>query len=139
MATDPKAIRNIDMPTVVRLQNKHGVSFQRGQVIFRKGDTDPQFYVVLTGSVELAITEGGYKQVLHVAPPGDFFGEISCFAGVARSATATAVEDGTMLLKFDQNTAVSLMRASPRFCLGLIQRLCDRVVMADTKIAELTG
>jgi CRP-like cAMP-binding protein len=89
--------------------------------------------------VELSITEGGYKQVLLVAPPGDFFGEITCFSAVPRSATATANEDDTILLRFDQSTVVQLMQASPRFCLGIIQRLCDRVVAANAKIAELTG
>jgi CRP-like cAMP-binding protein len=131
-------VRDIDFPALAKLQGRHGVGFAKGQVIFRRGDTDAAFYVVLRGSVELSITEGGYKQVLHVAPPGDFFGEISCFASVARSATATANEDDTVLLQFDQGTIVKLMRASPRFCLGLVQRLCDRVVMANEKIADLT-
>jgi CRP/FNR family cyclic AMP-dependent transcriptional regulator len=133
------SLRDIDFPALARLQNKHGVVYKRGQVIFRQGGMEPTFYVVLVGSVELSITEGGYKQVLHVAPPGDFFGEMSCFAGAPRSATATACDDSTMLLQFDQNTVVQLMRTNPKFCLGLIQRLCDRVTMANAKIAELTA
>jgi CRP-like cAMP-binding protein len=132
-------IRDIDFQALNRLQSRHGASYPRGRVIFHKGDLDPIFYVVLRGSVELSITEGGYKQVLHVATAGDFFGEISCFAAQPRSATAAAAEDDTVLLQFDQASVVSLMRASPRFCLGLIQRLCDRVVMADEKIADLTS
>jgi CRP-like cAMP-binding protein len=132
-------VRDIDFQSLSRLQNRHGARYSKGQVIFRKGGLDAIFYVVLRGSVELSITEGGYKHVLHVAPPGDFFGEISCFAAQPRSATATAAEDDTMLLQFDQASVVNLMRASPRFCLGLIQRLCDRVVMADQKIADLTS
>jgi CRP-like cAMP-binding protein len=141
MATPAENVRNIDFEALRSLRDRHGAVYPKGRVIFRRGDTSPEFYVVLQGSVELSITspESGAKSVLLVAPPGDFFGEMSCFSGAPRSATAIANEDNTVLLQFNQDTAIQLLRASPRFALGVIQRLTDRVTIANSKIEELAS
>ncbi|HEY3107398.1 MAG TPA: DUF2225 domain-containing protein [Chloroflexota bacterium] len=141
MASPAENVRNIDFEALRGLRDRHGAVYPKGRVIFRRGDTSPEFYVVLQGSVELSITnpETGAKSVLLIAPPGDFFGEMSCFGGQPRSATAIANEDGTVLLQFNQETAIQLLRASPRFALGVIQRLTDRVSIANAKIEELSA
>jgi hypothetical protein len=133
--------RNIDFEALKALRDRHGAVYPRGRVLFREGDTQAEFFVVLAGSVELSLTDRdtGAKKVLFISPVGDFFGEMSCFAGAPRSATATVIEDNTVLLQFNQDTAIQLLRASPRFALGVIQRLSDRVLSANDKIKELTG
>jgi CRP-like cAMP-binding protein len=141
MATPAENVRNIDFEALRGLRDRHGAVYPKGRVIFRRGDTSPEFYVVLQGSVELSITspDTGAKSVLLIAPPGDFFGEMSCFSGAPRSATAIANDDNTILLQFNQETAIQLLRASPRFALGVIQRLTDRVTIANSKIEELAS
>jgi hypothetical protein len=61
---------------------------------------------------------------------------MSCFSGLPRSATAIAAED-SVLLFFNQDTAIQLLRASPRFALGVIQTLCDRIRGSNERIARL--
>src|SRR2546425_528094 len=141
MASPAENVRNIDFEALRGLRDRHGAAYPKGRVIFRRGDTSPEFYVILQGSVELSITnpETGAKSVLLIAPAGDFFGEMSCFGGQPRSATAIANEDSTVLLHFNQETAIQLLRASPRFALGVIQRLTDRVSIANAKIEELSA
>jgi CRP-like cAMP-binding protein/uncharacterized protein (DUF2225 family) len=141
MATPASNVRNIDFEALRSLRDRHGAVYPRGRVIFRRGDTSPEVYVVLQGSVELSLTspETGAKSVLLIAPPGDFFGEMSCFGGAPRSADAIVNEDNTVLLQFNQDTAIQLLRASPRFALGVIQRLTDRVNIANAKIEELSA
>src|SRR5213593_334103 len=104
MATPAANVRNIDFEALKALRDRHGSVYPRGRVIFRQGDTDPEFFVVLQGAVELSITnkETGTKQVLLVAPAGDFFGEMACFGGTPRSTDAVAAEDNTVLLHFNQ-------------------------------------
>ncbi len=132
------ALRNIDFDALRSLRDRHGAAFPRGRILFREGDTSAEFYVILQGSVELSIKDKatGNKTVLHVAQAGAFFGEMSCFSGLPRSATATAAED-SVLLFFNQDTAIQLLRASPRFALGVIQTLCDRIRAANERIATL--
>jgi hypothetical protein len=134
-------IRNIDFDALNNLRDKHGAIFPRGQLVFRQGDTSSELYVVLQGAVELSITDPktGAKKVVFNAPKGDFFGEMSCFAAQPRSATATVLEDDTVLLRFTQQSTIQLLRTSPRFALGVIQRLCDRVVSANEQIERLVA
>jgi CRP-like cAMP-binding protein/uncharacterized protein (DUF2225 family) len=133
-------LRNIDFEALRSLRDRHGAAFPRGRVLFREGDTTAEFYVVLQGSVEISIKdpESGQKHVLTVIQPGGFFGEMSCFSGMARSATAVTAED-SVLLFFNQDTAIQLMRASPRFALGVIQTLCDRIRTNNERISRLSA
>jgi CRP-like cAMP-binding protein len=130
--------RNIDVEALRGLRDRHGAAFPRGRVICREGDTTSQFYVVLQGAVEVWQRDRatGQKRVLFTIPAGGFFGEMSCFSGLPRSATCVAAED-SVLLFFNQETAVQLLGASPRFALGVIQTLCDRLRGANERIAAL--
>src|SRR5688500_2665653 len=127
------APRNIDFEALRVLRRRHGATFSRGDVIVREGDRSSEFYVVLQGAVDFTITDRatGAPVVVGSAGVSDFFGEIACFGGAPRTATATAAEDGTVLLYFDRETAVERRRTSPRFALGVIQRVGDRVFEAD--------
>ena len=130
--------RNIDFEALRGLRDRHGATFARGRMICREGDTTSQFYVVLQGSVEVSQKDRltGQRQVLFTIPPGGFFGEMSCFGGLPRSATCVAAED-SVVLSFTQETAVQLLRASPQFALGVIQTLCDRLRGANERIGAL--
>ncbi len=132
-------LRNIDFEALKGLSDRHGAAFPRGRVIFRENDTSGEFYVILQGSVELSLKDPatGQKNILFVVKVGGFFGEMSAFSGMPRSATAVAAED-SLLLFFNQDTAVNLIRASPRFALGVIQTLCDRIRNNNERIAKLT-
>jgi CRP-like cAMP-binding protein len=129
--------RNIDFEALRSLRDRHGATFPRGRMICRQGDTTSQFYVVLLGSVEVSQRDPltGQKQVLFTIPAGGFFGEMSCFGGVPRSATCVAAED-SVLLSFTQETAIQLLRASPQFALGVIQTLCDRLRSANERLGQ---
>ncbi len=129
--------RDIDIAALRGLQRKFGKVFPAESVIFKEGDTSMHFYVILQGVVEITKRvkpgpEGGSDQVLTLSQlgPGGFFGEIGAFSGRPRTATARAVKDTTLLF-FDGYSAISLLQSSPRFALGIIQTLCDRLLRID--------
>ncbi len=129
--------RDIDIEALRWLKRKFGRLYPADSVIFKEGDTSSHFYIILQGAVEITKRvkpgqEGESDQVLKLSRlgPGDFFGEIGAFSGRPRTATARAVRD-TSLLFFDSDSAVSLLRTSPRFALGIIQTLCDRLLRID--------
>ncbi|MEK8131853.1 cyclic nucleotide-binding domain-containing protein [Paenibacillus filicis] len=64
-----------------------------GEVIVREGEPGREFYTVGSGSFEVRI---GGKRVA-VLGRGDYFGEIALLAGVPRTATVTALEEGQLL------------------------------------------
>ena len=65
-------------------------SFKRGETLFRKDDPGTHLYVVLEGSVKIALPgEFGQEALVSIMRKGDFFGELALFDGSPRSASAT--------------------------------------------------
>lgn len=70
-----------------------------GSILFRQGDEGHEMFVVGRGRIRLTIAgEDGIEKEVNVMVEGDFFGELSLLADAPRSATATAVEDATLLV-----------------------------------------
>ena len=62
--------------------------YESGQTIFRQGEFADNFYVVLSGEVE--IYHGGSPEATAVLGPGQYFGEMSLLSHRQRSASALA-------------------------------------------------
>jgi putative ABC transport system ATP-binding protein len=70
---------------------------KEGEVLFEQGSRGDLVYVVDRGSVELVRTDAaGREEVLKVAGPGDYFGELSPMLRAPRTATARAREASTL-------------------------------------------
>ena len=77
--------------------HREELRFPKGAVIFRQGDPGNEMFVVSQGHIRLTIGKGGHETEVNTLGPGEFFGELSLLSGEPRSATATAVEDSTLL------------------------------------------
>ena len=62
--------------------------YEGGQTIFRRGEFADNFYVILSGEVE--IYHGGAREATAVLGPGQYFGEMSLLSRRQRSASALA-------------------------------------------------
>ncbi|HUF38959.1 MAG TPA: cyclic nucleotide-binding domain-containing protein [Anaerolineales bacterium] len=64
-----------------------------GEVLFREGDPGDRFYIVESGRLIVARTQGG--QTTEIAQPttGEYVGEIALLQNIPRTATVTAAED----------------------------------------------
>ncbi len=72
------------------------VPMQAGQVIIRQGDPADRFYLVDSGSLRVSQVGEEDEMVLRDLGPGDGFGEIGLLRGVPRTATVTAITEGTL-------------------------------------------
>lgn len=122
------------------LTQRHGRAYPRGSVIFSEGEPGGEFYVILSGAVEIAkegTGPGGRPEhrVLATLQPGAFFGEMGTFTGEPRSATTIAIED-TAVLYFDERTAAQLLRANPQFGLDIIRVLCQRIRSLNERLLD---
>ncbi len=71
----------------------------RGTVVFHEGEPCHGFYVVESGAVKLYKESPDAKEhVLHIAMPGDCFGEAALFLGTGYPASAAAVQDSALIL-----------------------------------------
>lgn len=67
---------------------------KKGDILVREGEAADRFYMISAGRVEVRAS-GRRKTQLR---EGDFFGEIGLLSGTPAEATATAAEDGELLV-----------------------------------------
>jgi CRP-like cAMP-binding protein len=128
-----------ELAALQSLYTHYGVSVTKGEQIIAERDVSTDLYVVLKGAVEFSVIDpddGGVLRVLGTAGVGDIFGEIACFTGVPRTATAVALED-SVLLKFERDTAVQMIRSSPDFAMRVVHRMAERLKRSTELITKL--
>jgi putative ABC transport system ATP-binding protein len=73
------------------------VTLDAGGILFAQGDPGDRVYVLEDGEMELARTLlDGEREILAVARPGDYFGELAPLFGLQRAATARALTDSVL-------------------------------------------
>src|SRR6476659_6908332 len=84
-------------------------------MIFSQGDAAEAVFYIQTGKVKLTVvSQQGKEAVIAILERGAFFGE-SCLAGQSvRTATATAVEDCS-LLRIDKEAMLLVLHQEPTF------------------------
>jgi putative ABC transport system ATP-binding protein len=74
------------------------VSVDAGELLFEQGTMGDLIYVVSDGELEIVRElAGGGEELLKVATPGDYFGEIGPLFHLPRSATVRARSDATVV------------------------------------------
>jgi len=111
----------------------HGLTTRvpKGDILFQKGATGNQMYVVLLGKV--GVVEG--KKVIATLATGDMFGEMALVTNEPRSATIVALED-TQLFVLSESTFERLMtkRVAIRLLLNIVKTLSHRIKDANLKM-----
>jgi CRP-like cAMP-binding protein len=86
-------------------------SHDRGEVLFREKDPARFFFILLSGCVQLSITEGG-QTVYTASRVGEAFGWSSLIGGAKYSASAECIQS-TKLLKTDSQKFVRVLEEDP--------------------------
>jgi len=101
--------------------------FDKGAMIFARGDPGSHLYVVREGRVRLAITsEEGRELSFRHAAAGDLFGEIAALDGSPRSADATALTRVTVHA-LERGAFRALWASRPGISAAIINFLCRRL------------
>jgi CRP/FNR family transcriptional regulator len=109
-------------------------SFERGEVIFREGDTGSTLYVVHSGSVSIHREHpDGRRLALAELRHGDIFGELALFSGETRSATAEALEP-TSLVALLSGDMQRVMRSNTDIALKMLAALANRVRRVNERL-----
>ncbi|MDA1102402.1 MAG: cyclic nucleotide-binding domain-containing protein [Gemmatimonadetes bacterium] len=95
---------------------------QKGEVVFEQGDEGDAFYMVVSGSI--LISRGATS--LATLGPREGFGEMAILDKESRSASATAVED-TTLLSLDRDSFDRVVEQNPVVARGVYRVLTERL------------
>lgn len=107
-----------------------------GTPLFHEREPGDAVFVLLTGRIKLSCaTEGGREALLGIREPGDLIGEMSAIDGVARSATAVALEP-VEVLAVSREAFVAYLDHTPSVALVLARILVRRLRDADRKRIE---
>lgn len=81
--------------------------YRAQEIIFSENDVGECFYLILSGRVQ--IYSARLDKVIATLSTGEFFGEISVFTGIPRSATVRTTEDTTLFV-MDRRALKRLMQ-----------------------------
>lgn len=118
------------------LLERFGRTFPKGAVLFKEGDVGREMYVIHSGKVRITRDLQGKTTVLATLPPGEFFGEMALINNKPRSASAIVVEAAELLV-LDSKTFSAMIRTSSEIAVRMIQKLAQRLEMANTQIEIL--
>jgi len=125
------------------LENGRWLRYNYGDILFREGDRDDSFYIILKGSVQVMkkMVVSTLKKTIGVLKAGQCFGEMSVIRGESRSADVAAAEE-TYVLKVDADTlqkdSDSLLLRSVQFKFYKIfcGILAERLNHADSELVK---
>ena len=104
-------------------------SFVRGDTIFEEGDHGEEFFVVVSGKVE--IRSGGRR--LETLGPKGIFGEMALIDESPRSATVIALTDITVA-PIEEMQFLFLVKHMPTFALKVMRVLANRLRLQNKAV-----
>ena len=99
MASDPDAflqLKDAELAALKRLGVRRAVA--AGEYLYREGDSEYEFYVVLSGAVEIVVRSEGAERVIARHPAGRFLGELNLLTGQRVFVSARVAEPGEVLV-----------------------------------------
>ncbi len=113
-------------------------SFHKGDTVYLAGDRGGTLFVLHTGRVKISrLSAGGKEQVLRVAGPGDFIGELSLLSSLPLTDNAQALEDTTMCV-LQGDRLKELMGKFPSIAFKVMDVMSRRLENADRLIESIS-
>lgn len=115
-------------------------TFNKGDYIFREGDTDHQMFVIESGRVKLTRTSRDERvQLLSIHGRGEILGEIPVFdpEGGPRTASAVVMMNNTTVASLTHEALFSWLNEHPRVAINMLQVLANRMRKNNERISDL--
>ena len=104
------------------------MSYKKGDIIFRQGDSAETMFDILGGRVGIYLDYGTEREKkLAELKSSDFFGEMGLIDHAPRSATAVALENRTRVREITEDELGALFRERPAKVLLMMQQLSARL------------
>lgn len=109
---------------------------RKKQALFSQGEPADAVFYLLAGKVKLAVLSSkGKEAVIAILGQEEFFGE-SCLTGqLVRTASATALEEST-IMRIDKATMIRILREEPTFAELFISHLLSRNLRIEADLVD---
>jgi CRP/FNR family transcriptional regulator len=107
-----------------------------GGAVYFAGDLATEFFVVVEGSVRVAIPGGSDDLTAAIVEPGRLFGEMALLDGGPRAATATAISP-TLLLEIRREDWLTLVADDARLAQRVFTALGSSVRRYASDLVDL--
>ncbi len=115
------------------------VSFLKGNIIIKEGDTHAQAYLIQSGTVGVFTIRDDKKIELAVLGKGEIVGEMALISDVVRTASVEALEDCNLIL-ISRTEFEDRLKASDRAIQAMVKMLSKRVAEAnDSSIGKIVA
>jgi len=104
----------------------HERVFEKGEIIFDKGDIGHGIFVVISGKVRVDPSGELFKDAVLEFGPGEMLGELSLFEEAPRFATVVAVERTVMVALFRAEFS-TLLTKNTKIGAKVLVRLCTTI------------
>lgn len=110
------------------------ISFSQNDYITTEGLPGSEMYIILKGSVGVYVTSalGTLTEVSRIMA-GDFFGEMSIFDDLPRSASCIALED-TICVSISKRNLTSFFTNCPEMAAKLLENMSGRIRRLDNQL-----
>lgn len=129
---------NLECDELVAIVNKiKHKSFEKGELIFREGNTSDVLYFVNIGRIKIyKYTKNGKEQILHILSEGDFFGELNLLKSTIYTFNAKAI-DKTNLCILTKQEFKNIMIQHPEISIKLLESVGHRLSEAENLAQNL--
>ena len=114
-------------------------SFEKGEILFHRGDIASDFYYVESGQIELSlISPDGQKKIVEVIAHGRTFAEAIVFMRESKfPVTAEAISD-SVVFRIPNAAYRSLLQDNTNACMRLLNDVCRHLHQRVQEIERLT-
>lgn len=126
-----------DFQLVLLLERGYARTYLANTIVFQEGDTADNFYIILSGSVEVYVEKT--KKVLNTMEAGSFFGELALLLNDKRTASIRTLEP-TELFMISKKSFERLLKSQPELASMIIEeskKHKEELIKRRAKMKEL--
>lgn len=110
------------------------LTYNKDERVFEMGDEGDAAFVILEGKVDVVLPMKSGDVSVATLGKHEVFGEMAVFCEKPRSASIVALED-LVLLRFDRDALMNLLKEFPDFALDVIRLLATRIENTNKRLA----
>jgi CRP/FNR family transcriptional regulator, cyclic AMP receptor protein len=115
---------------------KHILKCRKKQALFTQGEPADAVFYLIAGKVKLTVLSSkGKEAVIAILGQREFFGEACLTGQLVRTASATALEEST-IMRIEKAAMIRILREEPTFAELFISHLLSRNIRIEEDLVD---